>query len=429
MQMVRVDSENVQTRLRYAETLNYLGDVESAKRQYSLVLALFLGKERYVDYIQTAREYLKLEPHDEEVLCELGNIYIKMERYTDSLKIMSELDPSKRSAEMRELFVTCYKRLGRKNDAINELKALARQLKAEGGREERIENVWHQVQQLSPNDPDAAAAFGDVPLLSDSALNAVVSPAVENEQRNGVAPEVSQAERELAQKFMQALQAYRLGNVEEAKYLCQQILCVNLNYVSALQLLSQIFENEQEHPLQAQVERQLAKVAFATDVNEAVRHVLKAERCMPGAVENYNLLLSFGVDPTQYGLGNVNVAAAMPPGPPNLPGRPNTPPMPPARNLPNGARPPMPPQASQYQSIQPSHSITSNSLEFDIDDEELSAVDEELDGAFDLMFGGPKTPSAASQMNMYKLQVEDVPPQDDYDSYGSYDNYAIRRGR
>ncbi len=335
--MVKADSENIQTRTRYAQVILEDGDVEGATRQYTLALAQLLSKERYVDYIQTSREYLKIVPNDADVLQELGKIYIRMERYNDALALLSPIRSEERSPQIRELFINCYIKLHRTTDAGEELKALARQYEAEGGRSDLIEDAWQRARKLLPNDPEVSEFFGDEPpLLSDSALN-IVSPGIETDRTNG-GDSLSQVERMLAQKFSHSMEAYRQGRISEAKTLCLQIIDSDEQYMPALQLLSQICENDGDNLTLAQIERKLAKAVFDSDPDAAVRHVLKAEKCTPGAWENFNLLLVFGLEPSRYGLKAPNSftasssariavspapspAPAKRPGPPPLPGK------------------------------------------------------------------------------------------------------------
>ena len=329
--MVRADSENIQTRTRYAQVILADGDVEGAARQYTLALAQLLSKERYVDYIQTSREYLKIVPNDADVLQELGKIYIRMERFNEALALLSPIRTENRSSQIRELFITCYIKLRRVTDAVEELKALARQYEAEGGRSDLIEDAWQRAKQLAPHDPEVSEYFGEEPpLLSDSALN-IVSPGVAAERMNGD-DGISPTDRMLAQKFSQAMDAYRQGRANEAKAFCLQIIDTNEQHLPALQLLSQICEHQGDLVTLAQIERKLAKAMFDTDPEAAVRHVLKAEKCTPGAWENFNLLLVFGLEPSRYGLKAPNsfsatssskIQVAPPPkkGPPPLPGK------------------------------------------------------------------------------------------------------------
>ncbi len=362
--MVRVDGENVQTRIRYANLLLEDGDQEGARRQYTLGLAQLLSKERFGDYIQTAREYLKFQPKDTDVLRELAQIFVRMERYDEAVMVLSGLNNNERTPEIRECLISCYIRLNRINDAVRELKALAHQYEEEGGREDLIEDVWLRAQKLAPNDPEILSRTGDEPpLLSDSALNVLMPAGGGNVNSNAGNAynynEISNSERQCVALFSKTMEAYRQGWFDEAKRLCFQILDCNEQYLPALQLLSQIFENQGDNNSLAQIERKIARVVFDSDADEAVRHVLKAERFTPHAWENVNLLLAFGLNPADYGMSVPNSmapvsqsrvsAAAVPRGPntrqvPPVPsaapiGRPLPPPIP----KPGGARPPLPP--------------------------------------------------------------------------------------
>ena len=298
--MVRVDSENIQTRTQYGQFLYEEGDIEGAKRQYSLALAQLLSKERYVDYVQLARVYFKIDPLDTNINREVAKIYIRMERYEDAVSLISMLPPDNMPSELREILITCYTKRKRYDKAVKELKTLAKQYISEGKREDIVEEVWLRAQQLAPNDPEIAEALGgDIPpMLSDSALNIIPQDV------NGVAPigGISESERIVARMFNEAMEYYRIGNIEDARNLCNQIIDNNERHMPALQLLSQIYESRENYPALAQIERKLARAVFDNDPNEAVRHVLKAEKATPKAWENFNLMLVFGLNPSDYGM-------------------------------------------------------------------------------------------------------------------------------
>lgn len=298
--MVRVDSENIQTRTQYGQYLYEDGDIEGAKRQYALALAQLLSKERYVDYVQLARQYFRIDPQETNIIREVAKIYIRMDRYDDAVNLVSTLPPDNIPPELREILITCYTKRKRYDKAVKELKTLAKQYISEGKREDIVEEVWLRAQQLAPNDPEIAEALGgDIPpMLSDSALNIIP------QNVNGVAPigGISESERIIAHMFNQAMEYYRIGNIEDARSLCNQIIDSNERHMPALQLLSQIYESRENYPALAQIERKLARAVFDNDPNEAVRHVLKAEKATPKAWENFNLMLVFGLNPSDYGM-------------------------------------------------------------------------------------------------------------------------------
>ena len=312
--MVRVDGENVQTRIRYAQMLQRDGDTDDAKRQYSLALAQLLSKEKYIDYIQTSREYLRIAPKDAEVLQALAGIYIRMNRFNDAITMLSVLPSNERTPEIREHFITCYTKTGRTQDAVRELKDLAKQYIANDEREDLIESVWLRAQKMAPNDPEIIAALDDseIPMLSDSALSLVdengipsrvyTDEAFQEAAQAAQAPQMSALDRMLQSKYDEALFYYNRGNADAAQTLCLQIVAGNEQHLPALRLLAQILEENGDLGMLAQIERKIARALFETDIDEAVRHVLRAEQCTPRAWENFNLMLVFGLDPAQYGM-------------------------------------------------------------------------------------------------------------------------------
>ncbi len=311
--MVRVDGENIQTRIRYANMLRQDGDTEGAAKQYVLALAQLLSKEKFIDYIQTAREYLKLVPKDAEVLQALAGIYIRMKRFSDALNILSGIPSQERTPETREHLIACYAKMGRTQDAVKELKALARQYESMNSRPDLIESVWQRAQKLAPNDTEILLALGgdDIPELSDSAINIISDSSIQSsvyDNRNRPqtndfqSPEMSALSRMLQAKYDEALFYRNRGNNEAALALCMQIIAGNERHLPALKLAELILEQTGDPVTLAQIERKIARVFYETDIDEAVRHVLRAEQCTPRAWENFNLMLVFGLDPAQYGM-------------------------------------------------------------------------------------------------------------------------------
>ncbi|MCL2325525.1 MAG: tetratricopeptide repeat protein [Proteobacteria bacterium] len=301
--MVRVDSENVQTRMKYAKVLLSEGDTEGALRQYNLALAQLLSKDRLVDYVQTAREYLKLSPKDAEVLKNVADIYVKMNRFNETIGILNDLRDEERTPEIHEILAKCYVSLKRPKDAVRELKTLAHKHETSGMSSDMIEDVWLRAQQLDPNDAEVSAALGgELPMLSESALNVVTTARSSSEEPVQSRGSSLNRSLELSNHFSQALNAYHQGNIRQAQEICIKNISEDERHLPSLRLLAEIYENNHDNVSLAQIERKLAKAVYETDLDEAVRHVLRAEKCTPRAWENFNLMLVFGLEPARYGM-------------------------------------------------------------------------------------------------------------------------------
>ncbi len=377
--MVRVDSENVPTRIQYAGYLVRAGDLDGAARQYTLALAQLLSKERYVDYIQTARDYLKLSPKDSDVLENLARIYIKMNRFGDAVVFLSTLAPEDRSPDVRELLVNCYIKMHREKEAVMELKALARQYEQEGNRQDIIEDVWLRAQKLAPDDPEVNAALKscDPPMLSESALNIITpdGPAeVVYAQSHGSS--VSGMgdpgnERVIRSRMSQAEWYFKSGSLPEARQLCLQVIDLDEQHLPALNMLLEIYKTTGDKLSLAQCERKIAKAVFERSPDDAARHIMNAELYTPGAWENYNLMQVLGLDPARYGLRQPVASSpsrpisrlGVPPIPSKLPGAKPT--LPPPVPKPGGAVPPITPRklVRTIEIPEPIQSITGDVLD------------------------------------------------------------------
>lgn len=298
--MVRVDGENVQSRTKYARHLLDKGDIEGTIRQYSLALAQLLSKDMLVDYVQTAREYLKIVPKDADVLKNIASIYIKMNRYNEAIVILSDLDDSERTPEIFEILITCYTQLKRFKDAVREYKKLAKRYESLGMQEDLIRDVWLRAQKLDPNDNEISIALGaEPPMLSDSALNFVDAGLNIPPPKH---PDNEAKQKALSEQFTQALIAYRQGNNQHCLQTCLAIIAEDEQHLPALRLLAELYENLQDNAALAHIERKIALAVYESDLDEAIRHILRAEKYTPRAWDNFNLMLFLGVEPAKYGM-------------------------------------------------------------------------------------------------------------------------------
>ena len=284
-------------------------------------LAQLYSKEKYVDYLQTAREYMKITSDDAEVIRCLGEIHIRMNRFNEAVVIMTDLHADKRTQAIHELLVKCYLQLRRPKDAVYELKLLAHKLEKANAREDVIEDVWSRAYKIDPKDPEVKAAVeGSKPIISSSAMEVVsasilqpvaalddvlLTPAPQPPpaipQASTQSSQQNRAMR-LSNDFSRALMCYRNGDLQNAALICQQIISEDEQHLPSLRLLGELYEGVKDWYSLAQVERKLAKATYRENLEEGIRHVLRAEQCTPGAWENFNLLRVFGVDPTRYGL-------------------------------------------------------------------------------------------------------------------------------
>ena len=301
--MVRVDSENVMTRAKYARSLVEAGDTDGARRQFTLALAQLRSKEKYPEYVALALELLRISPKEVEVIKELGQIYIRYEKYQEAIKAMSLLSSEERTPEIRESLISCYIRLHDKDRAVAELKALAHQYTAMGGRPDMVEDAWQRAKRIAPNDAEVNEALGsEPPMLSESSLGLIAVPRADKAINfyGADANDNTYAERMFQTKYNQAFEAYRQGDLEQSRKLALQLIDSNEQYAPALRLLVEICEKQGDNVMLAQVERKYARAVYDHDKHEALRHILKAEKCMPHAWENYNLMLALGFDPEKY---------------------------------------------------------------------------------------------------------------------------------
>ncbi|MFA5624483.1 MAG: tetratricopeptide repeat protein [Bradymonadales bacterium] len=305
--MIRIDSEDPELRQHYAMRLLEAGDEAGYKRQAELVLSLLLSSERLADYVQAAREFLKQYPNDETVIKNIAMIYVQTSYFKEALDLLHLIAHPDRKAEILLLLAKSYEGLGQKQKAVESLKDLARLYESEDRDRGLIAEIWMQAQALDPQDPEVNLAlvvgpYGDeVPMLGQSAITAI-----EPEFHPGA---VSRFERPhtgsgqiVSAKLNEARSLMELFSHDRALVLCSEVLSIEPENVEALTLMLAIHVQRGDKFAAAATLRRRAKVLWSRDKDAAIQSVLQAEQHVPRALENFNLLLSFGLDPANYGL-------------------------------------------------------------------------------------------------------------------------------
>jgi tetratricopeptide (TPR) repeat protein len=158
--MVELDPENIASSIK-------LGELYARSSQAAPAMECFRRAAEYLKKHNRADEYLKvaeriaaLSPGDLALTRELANIYLAKgdtKRALAKLQLCFKADP--KDVATLQLLAQAFRELGQTSKTISVYKELAH-VHAERRDAQEASAVWRKVQELAPDDPDAAEAVG-----------------------------------------------------------------------------------------------------------------------------------------------------------------------------------------------------------------------------------------------------------------------------
>src|SRR5512138_2171572 len=158
--MLELDPENIASSIK-------LGELYARANQAGPALECFRRAAEYLKKHSRADEYLKVAeriatfaPGDLALTRELANIYLAKgdtKRSLAKLQLCFKADP--KDVETLTLLAQAFKDLGQTSKTVSVYKELAR-VHEERKRPQEARATWRKVQELAPDDDDAAAAVG-----------------------------------------------------------------------------------------------------------------------------------------------------------------------------------------------------------------------------------------------------------------------------
>ena len=159
-QMLELDPENIASSIK-------LGELYARANQAGPALECFRRAAEYLKRHNRADEYLKvaeriaaLSPGELGLTRELANIYLAKgdtKRALAKLQLCFKADP--KDVDTLTLLARAFRELGQTSKTISVYKELAR-VHEERGRNGEAASTWRKVQELAPDDEDAAVALG-----------------------------------------------------------------------------------------------------------------------------------------------------------------------------------------------------------------------------------------------------------------------------
>ncbi|MDX2009770.1 MAG: tetratricopeptide repeat protein [Myxococcaceae bacterium] len=175
--MVDLDPDNVQSRVKLADLYVRERMNDEAIGELSRAAEHLKRQNRIDDYLRVAERISALKPDDLALAKELAEFYLQrndQKRALAKLQVCFKADS--RDIDTLRLLAVAFQGLGQMSKTISVNKELARAY-ADKGLEQESEQVWQQVAQLDPNDPDVAARSGAVAASEPEPVIAPAPPA------------------------------------------------------------------------------------------------------------------------------------------------------------------------------------------------------------------------------------------------------------
>jgi pilus assembly protein FimV len=192
--MVDLDPDNVASRVKLADLYVREGLNGEAIIEFGRAAEHLKRNNRIDDYLRVAERLSALEPQNLQLAKELAETYLgrnDQKRALAKLQICFKAD--NRDIDTLRLLAVAFQGLGQTTKTISVYKELARAY-AERGQVSEAEQVWAEVAQLDPDDPDLGAHVGQAaePAPPDEVLapasRSASNPALQQPSRSGAGP-------------------------------------------------------------------------------------------------------------------------------------------------------------------------------------------------------------------------------------------------
>lgn len=153
--MVDLDSENVASRIKLAESYSKENKVAEATQEFEKAAQILKNQNRVDDYIKVAERLVYHDQNRFDVVKELARLYLDRgdaKRGLAKLQVCFKAQP--RDVETLQMLAQAFITLGQQQKTIFVYKELAGVYMDEGNDQE-AQRVVQQILQLDPNDPDA----------------------------------------------------------------------------------------------------------------------------------------------------------------------------------------------------------------------------------------------------------------------------------
>jgi pilus assembly protein FimV len=157
--MVDLDSENIPTRIKYAEALSRAGKQKDAADAFEAGAKLLKAQGRIDDYLKVAERLLYHRAEDVVLSRELAQLYLERndgKRALAKLQVCFKADP--KDVPTLEMLATAFEQLGQLPKTVSVYREVAR-IHAEAQRPEERAKTLRRILALDPGDAEARQAL------------------------------------------------------------------------------------------------------------------------------------------------------------------------------------------------------------------------------------------------------------------------------
>ncbi|MEQ8273786.1 MAG: tetratricopeptide repeat protein [Deltaproteobacteria bacterium] len=158
--MVELDTENVASRIKLAESYSREGMTDKAAEQFERAAEILKGQARIDDYIKVAERLVYHAPNRLAIVMDLAKLYLQRgdtKRGLAKLQLCFKANP--RDIETLRLLAQAFNDLGQTQKTVFVYRELAR-IYDEAGRPEDAQGVRQMILEVDPNDAEARNALG-----------------------------------------------------------------------------------------------------------------------------------------------------------------------------------------------------------------------------------------------------------------------------
>lgn len=161
--MVELDPENIASSIKLGELHARANQGEAALEYFQRAAEYLKSHSRADEWLKVAERIAALKPNDVNLARDLAHVYLSKgdtKRALAKLQFCFKADP--KDVQTLTLLAQAFRDLGQTGKTVSVYKELAH-VYEELRRPAEGKAVWRKVQELVPDDPDAAAALGGAP--------------------------------------------------------------------------------------------------------------------------------------------------------------------------------------------------------------------------------------------------------------------------
>lgn len=160
LQMGKIDSHNIATRLRIAELLSKENRVIEASKHFAQACEELKTQGRREDFIKVAERLLYHDPSRMDTALEVAALYIERGQYKEALgKLQVCFVKNRKNIDVLDLLAKAFLGLGQPEKAVSVMTEMADVLAGEGY-EVRRKEVFEEILSIDPENDNALAGLG-----------------------------------------------------------------------------------------------------------------------------------------------------------------------------------------------------------------------------------------------------------------------------